>query len=122
MATEQAGVNDMPDAWEREAWVAVTVTGGAQVAAWRPRPWLPGYLFGSHFFIVDGCGYLFREGFWENFGNFFGGGVPTFRQAAGTQPGLAAWHGMDAPDLPRTCRVGGMKLAFLELAAEERRL
>ena len=74
MATEQAGVNDIPDAWEREAWVAVTVTGGAQVAAWRPRPWLPGYLFGSHFFIVDGCGYLFREGFWEILGNLFGGG------------------------------------------------
>ena len=78
MATEQAGVSDIPDAWEREAWVAVTVTGGAQVAAWRPRPWLPGYLFGSHFFIVDGCGYLFREGFWEIFGffwNFFFGGA-----------------------------------------------
>ena len=74
MATEQAGVNDMPDAWEREAWVAVTVTGGAQVAAWRPRPWLPGYLFGSHFFIVDGCGYLFRVGFWEIFEIFFWGG------------------------------------------------
>ena len=59
-----------------EAWVAVTVTGGAQVAAWRPRPWLPGYLFGSHFFIVDGCGYLFRERFWEIFGIFLGG-VPT---------------------------------------------
>jgi hypothetical protein len=73
VATEQAGVSDIPDAWEREAWVAVTVTGGAQVAAWRPRPWLPGYLIGSHFFIVDGCGYLFREGFWEFFGNFFGG-------------------------------------------------
>ena len=62
-----------------EAWVAVTVTGGAQVAAWRPRPWLPGYLFGSHFFIVDGCGYLFREGFWEIFGffgiSFFGGAL-----------------------------------------------
>lgn len=57
-----------------EAWVAVTVTGGAQVAAWRPRPWLPGYLFGSHFFIVDGCGYLFREGFWEIFENFIWGG------------------------------------------------
>ena len=64
-------MSDIPDAWEREAWVAVTVTGGAQVAAWRPRPWLPGYLFGSHFFIVDGCGYLFREGFWEIFGFFF---------------------------------------------------
>ena len=76
MATEQAGVSDIPDAWEREAWVAVTVTGGAQVAAWRPRPWLPGYLFGSHFFIVDGCDYLFREGFWEFFGNFFGGAFP----------------------------------------------
>ena len=74
MATEQAGVSDIPDAWEREVWVAVTVTGGAQVAAWRPRPWLPGYLFGSHFFIVDGCDYLFREGFWEIFEIFFGGG------------------------------------------------
>ena len=77
MATEQAGVNDIPDAWEREAWVAVTVTGGAQVAAWRPRPWLPGYLFRSHFFIVDGCGYLFREGFWEIFKIFLGGFVKT---------------------------------------------
>ena len=76
MATEQAGVSDMPDAWEREAWVAVTVTGGAQVAAWRPRPWLPGYLFGSHFFIVDGCCYLFRERFWEIFGFFLGGAFP----------------------------------------------
>ena len=76
MATEQAGVNDIPDAWEREAWVAVTVIGGAQVAAWRPRPWLPGYLFGSHFFIVDGCGYLFREGFWEIFEIFLGGVFP----------------------------------------------
>ena len=74
MATEQAGVSDIPDAWVREAWVAVTEAGGAQVAAWRPRPWLPGYLFGSHFFIVDGCDYLFREGFWEIFEIFFGGG------------------------------------------------
>ena len=91
----------MPDAWEREAWVAVTVTGGAQVAAWRPRPWLPGYLFGSHFFIVDGCGYLFREGFWEIFrifwNFFFWGGVPTCRHAAGTHSGLAACPDMDAP-------------------------
>ena len=62
--------------WMLEAWVAVTVTGGAQVAAWRPRPWLPGYLFGSHFFIVDGCGYLFREIFWEIFGFFLGGAFP----------------------------------------------
>jgi hypothetical protein len=60
--------------WMLEAWVAVTVAGGAQVAAWRPRPWLPGYLFGSHFFIVDGCDYLFREGFWEIFEIFFWGG------------------------------------------------
>jgi hypothetical protein len=41
---------------------------------------LPGYLFGSHFFIVDGCGYLFREGFWEIFGIFLefflGGALP----------------------------------------------
>lgn len=120
MATEQAGVSDIPDAWEREAWVAVTVAGGAQVAAWRPRPWLPGYLFGSHFFIVDGCGYLFREGFWEIFKIFFGGA--TCRQAAGTQPGLAVCLGLDAPDLPRTRLGGSMKLAFFELSAEERRL
>jgi hypothetical protein len=27
-------------------------------------------------FIVDGCGYLFREGFWEIFGiSFFGGAL-----------------------------------------------
>ena len=103
-----------------EAWVAVTVTGGAQVAAWRPRPWLPGYLFGSHFFIVDGCGYLFREGFWEIFGIFFGG-APTCRHAAGTHLGLAACPGKDAPNPPRTGRGWSMKLAFLELPAEERR-
>jgi hypothetical protein len=69
--------------WMLEAWVAVTVAGGAQVAAWRPRPWLPGYLFGSHFFIVDGCGYLFREGFWEILGIFLGGCVNTYAPKMG---------------------------------------
>src|SRR5436305_1009358 len=44
------------------------------------------------------------------------------RQAAGTPQGPPAGPGLDAPDLPGAGRGDGMKLGFLALPADERRL